>query len=287
MLSDELKKRLSQLNRGELKNIPDSIEQKPPGPVEKPDFVIPKREKIPLEKVIQGEIKKIRNDGFLIIEQTLPNFYDDTDNIVEEFVHQMDRSKMMGINNELSEDMLKLSHTKPESLIFLDIETCGLSAAPLFLIGLMFLKEKNFVFNQLFARDYSEEKELLVYLNHFVTEYPLLVTFNGKSFDIPFIIDRSIANRVKFNYNPDHIDLLHESRRKWKMHLPNCKLQTIEKYICRRRRTGDIPGSEIPQVYHDYVKTGNAFRVGDILYHNLVDLLTMAEIITHILKQIR
>jgi len=278
MLSEELKKRLSLLNRGELKNLPVSEK--------KADIIIPKREKVTLESVIKGTIKDTGANNFILIEQTLADFMEEGRQIVSDFLHQINRLGLLGINEKLSKDILMIPSVQPEEILFLDIETCGLSATPLFLIGVMFLRDGDFVFYQLFARDYSGEKEILEYLVELLQQYKLLITFNGKSFDFPFIQDRSIANRVRLNSTHVHIDLLHESRRLWKNRLPNCKLQTIEKYICRRFRSGDIPGDEIPQVYHDYVKTGNAFRMGDILYHNVVDLLTMAEILTYIIKQV-
>ena len=60
--------------------------------------------------------------------------------------------------------------------------------------------------------------------------------------------------------------------------MPNCKLQTLEGYICNRHRLGDIPGSEIPDAYHEYVRTNNAWQMVDVLKHNLLDLVTLADL---------
>lgn len=274
MLSDELKKRLSKLNRGELKNLPENRE-----------FRIPERKTVRIEEAIKGEIIKTDDDSFLLIEQSLSNIVDNSGEIIENFLRQVDRIKMIGVKNDKLREILRISNIHPEKIIYLDIETCGLSAVPLFLIGILFFRKNDFIFQQLFARDYSEEKGVLEYLNQLIRNYELLVTFNGKSFDYPFIIDRGILNKINFDHPLEHLDLLHESRRRWKYQLPNCKLQTLEKFICKRFRTGDIPGAEIPQAYHDFVKTGDAWQIGDILHHNILDLLTMVEIITHMLKQ--
>ena len=112
----------------------------------------------------------------------------------------------------------------------------------------------------------------------------VLVTFNGKSFDMTMIRDRSAFYGIELpNPCPPNLDLLHECRRHWRKDLPNCRLQTIEQAVCGRRRVGDIPGAAIPDAYHRYVDTGDARQLRDILHHNLLDLLTMAQILCAIL----
>jgi uncharacterized protein YprB with RNaseH-like and TPR domain len=108
----------------------------------------------------------------------------------------------------------------------------------------------------------------------------LLVTFNGKSFDYPFIRSRAAASGLRVSEVEHHLDLLHVGRRFWRHRLPNCKLQTLERFLCHRVREGDIPGAEIPDAYHAYVRTGNAYQIVDILKHNLLDLVTLADIMT-------
>ena len=81
-----------------------------------------------------------------------------------------------------------------------------------------------------------------------------------------------------------HIDLLHEGRRRYKDRLVNCKLQTLERAICGRGRTEDIPGAEIPDAYHNFVRTNNAVDMRDILHHNALDLVTMVEVVLFMLE---
>ena len=73
-------------------------------------------------------------------------------------------------------------------------------------------------------------------------------------------------------------DLLHHSRRRWGRGLPDCKLQTLERHVCGRARTGDIPGRDIPETYHEYVRTGDAWPVRNILHHNALDLITLLQL---------
>jgi len=81
------------------------------------------------------------------------------------------------------------------------------------------------------------------------------------------------------NRMPRHLDLLHEARRRWKGQLPNCRLQTLESYLCRRVRSGDIPGGDIPEAYHRFVRDGDARRLRAICRHNLLDMLTMVQLV--------
>ena len=75
-----------------------------------------------------------------------------------------------------------------------------------------------------------------------------------------------------------HCDLLHHARRRWRDEMPNCKLQTLERLLCGRHRAGDIPGSEIPAAYADFVRSGNAVSMKAILHHNALDLVTLCHL---------
>lgn len=168
----------------------------------------------------------------------------------------------------------------PQDIVFLDLETTGLAMTPLFLVGTMECADDGFVFRQYFARDYSEEASILSAVSERLREARLIVTFNGKTFDVPFLRNRSVATGVKLHVPESHLDLLHEARRVYRRELPNCRLQTLEQMVCGRQRDDDIPGSEIPAVYHEYVRTGNANKISVVLMHNLYDLLTMADLMS-------
>jgi uncharacterized protein YprB with RNaseH-like and TPR domain len=175
--------------------------------------------------------------------------------------------------------LCQADHVAPSDLIFLDLETCGLSNAPVFLGGVMLWEESRLVVRQFLARDYSEEAAITRRLLEVLAGGRLLVTFNGKTFDLPFLVSRALANGIRPRVRIPHLDLLHEARRAWRSGVPNCKLQTLEAHICGRRRTDDLPGSEVPEAYHAFVRTGNAFQVAQILHHNALDLATLAELL--------
>ncbi len=193
------------------------------------------------------------------------------------------RSKLEGKAEELG----RLGKTGFSRVVFLDIETTGLFNCPTFLIGTMHLSGDDFVIRQFFARDYSEEKCLVDVLSKHLAQFDAIVTFNGKSFDVPFIRDRAVYHGIRSaSRHVDglfHLDLLHHSRRHWRGVLPDCRLQTLEYHVCHRKRVGDIPGCEIPRIYHEFVRTGDPYPLVPVFHHNVLDLVTMSELLLEIM----
>ena len=187
----------------------------------------------------------------------------------------------------LTERLKPLSTVRPEAVLFVDIEATGFtSGTPVFLVGTFVCEpEGGFRLRQYLARDYGEEGVILSFFAEQLEQAEAIVSFNGKRYDLPYLRDRSAYHAVPFPFTQPHIDLLHESRARFRHRLPNCRLQTLERWLCRRVRTGDIPGHEIPDAYHRYVRTGNALEMRDIVHHNALDLITLAEVMLHVLKE--
>jgi uncharacterized protein YprB with RNaseH-like and TPR domain len=196
---------------------------------------------------------------------------------------------------EAHEELRSFAESFSHGIVCLDLETCGFAGSCVFLVGLLHETGEGLVLSQLLARDYSEESAMLHSLWEIVSDKRVLVTFNGKSFDWPCVGDRSTLYGVgpmslkrrkasttsatrQFAAPPIHCDVLHHARRRWKEHLPNCRLQTLERWICGRRRVGDVPGSEIPAVYHRYARTGDAREMRSVLHHNALDLVTLFQL---------
>jgi len=170
-----------------------------------------------------------------------------------------------------------------ESVCFLDIETTGLSPTTyLFLIGMMFWEKGRFVAELVFARDYAEEPAVLRYVRDALSRFGVVVTYNGDRFDLPFIETRLAATRVGPLDPIASVDLLYAARRVYRSVLPNCKLGTVERHIRGLERSGDIPGRYIPEAYHDYVRSGDARAMKNVLYHNRMDLFTMAVLLNRL-----
>ncbi|MGD9634289.1 MAG: ribonuclease H-like domain-containing protein [Pirellulales bacterium] len=169
----------------------------------------------------------------------------------------------------------------PERMLLLDLETCGLGGAALFLAGILRSVDGVPTVELLLARNYAEEQAVLETLWQIVAGQEVLVTFNGKAFDWPMVLDRSARYRLAAARGPQkllHVDMLHHARRRWRRQLPDCRLQTLEQVVCRRTRTGDIPGHRIPAAYADFVRTGFERDMEAILYHNAMDLVTLLDL---------
>jgi len=170
--------------------------------------------------------------------------------------------------------------------LFLDTETTGLSGGAgtvAFLVGAGFFEEDCFVLRQYFMRDYDEETGLLYELNKLFKTHSGLVSFNGRSYDWNIICDRYTFNRMKISLSePIHIDLLHPSRRIWKLKLENCKLSTLEENILGEFRVDDIPGEQIPSVYFKYLEDRNACDLVRVIRHNEKDILSMVSLLVRI-----
>lgn len=173
----------------------------------------------------------------------------------------------------------------PHSVLFLDIETAGLSANTyVFLCGLMYAAPETGVFHveQVFARDYAEEGGLLMHVRESLSRFDTVVTYNGASFDMPFLRTRMAVHRVPDIVPMGSVDLLHASRRVYKPTLPNVRLVTVEKHLRGVGRVDDIPSRFIPRAYHEYVRTKDARIMRNVVYHNRMDLFTMAVILNHL-----
>jgi uncharacterized protein YprB with RNaseH-like and TPR domain len=184
-------------------------------------------------------------------------------------------------------ELSSLRHLGLERALFLDLETCGLSSSPVFLAGTMFWNGDDFVLRQYFARHYGEEAGLLAAVAEQARAFDVLITFNGKSYDAPFLAARALTHGVTLQLPRHHLDLVHHARRRWRTELPDCRLTTLELRVCRRRRTGDVPGDEIPGLYHDYVRHGDPWRLVPVFHHNLLDVTTMADILHALCKPSR
>ncbi len=169
----------------------------------------------------------------------------------------------------------------PNRALFLDLETCGLAGSAIFLVGLIRVSAGQLRLEQLWARSHAEEAGVIGALREIADGCDMLITFNGKSFDWPQVRDRATLHTRMVDgviKSLDHLDLLHHARRRYQKRFGDCKLQTLERYVCGRIRTGDLPGARIPAVYAEYVRTADSSLVRPILHHNALDLVTLLQL---------
>ena len=179
-----------------------------------------------------------------------------------------------------------ISMTDAENFKFMDIETKGLSNVPIILIGVAEIKGDKIIASQYFLRDYIEEPNIIeAYLSH-LDEDSIHVTFNGKTFDVPFIKNRCRYNGIDADLDLPHLDLMYFAKSMWNEKLPNCQLQTIEKEIFGIEREDDVPGQYIPGYYDTYLSKNNIGPVVPIIEHNCQDIISLASFLEKMYKDV-
>ena len=173
----------------------------------------------------------------------------------------------------------------PSKWLFLDTETTGLAGGTgtyAFLVGLAWWDAGGLQVEQFLMRDFTEEYSLLQELAERVKERPVLVTFNGKTFDWPLLENRfAMARSIAAPELAAHLDLLHPARALWKLRLGSVRLVELERKVLDAQRLGwrredDVDSALIPQHYFDYLRGGPAQPLAGIVRHNQMDLRGLA-----------
>lgn len=168
--------------------------------------------------------------------------------------------------------------------LWLDIETLGLSGAshPLFLVGLARWRGEELEIWQFFARHLGEEKAVVAAAKERIEEHEGLVTFNGSSFDWPYLCHRWRHHGLPSPALRHHVDVLLMARQRIGYRYGNCRLQTLEARLCGRRRREDIPSHQIPEAYRRYLQSRQTEEIERVLHHNALDLLTTVELLLYL-----
>ena len=178
-----------------------------------------------------------------------------------------------------------------EKTFFVDTETTGISGGSgtvAFLIGIGRFQNGLFVLDQCFMRDYDDEEPMLEYLAEQFAGCDTVVSFNGKSFDLPLLRTRFIQNRQRFRLDGTmHLDLVHTARRFWKRRLSNCSLGNLEREVLGVRRVGDVSSALIPQLWLEYLHTRDARPLQAVFYHHRMDILSLVTLVGMLSRQLR
>ncbi len=174
--------------------------------------------------------------------------------------------------------------------VFIDTETTGLSGGTgtlAFVVGVgAFDEADHFNVRQYFLRNPSEEPAMLLHLSDILDQYASVVSFNGRGFDMPLLQTRFTLARMRPKIlTAPHLDLLPPARRVWKGRYESCSLSTLEYRVLQvQREQTDVSGALIPQMYFDYVRSGDASEMPRVLYHNALDILSMVSLSTHLIQ---
>jgi uncharacterized protein len=178
----------------------------------------------------------------------------------------------------------------PRQTCFMDTETTGLAGGAgtvAFLVGIGFFEDSEFVLEQCFMRDYDDESAMLEYLAEKLGGFSTVVSYNGKSFDLPLMRTRFVQHRLQFPLDhASHYDLVHAARRVWKKRLNNCALSNIEMEVLGLRRQGDVPGYLIPHLWLQYLDSRNAYPLKPVFYHHKMDILSLVALTGYLSKRL-
>jgi uncharacterized protein YprB with RNaseH-like and TPR domain len=179
--------------------------------------------------------------------------------------------------------------------VFIDLETTGLSGGAgtvAFLVGCGFFDIDAFQVRQFLLTSFTAERALLDAVSQFVEDADLIVTYNGKTFDVPVMETRWLFHRMEMPLDGvPHFDALHAARRLWKVRPEDpstslragaagdgCRLTTLERALFDVRRVGDVPGMEIPSRFFRFLRSGDPRPLEPVLEHNRLDLVSLAAV---------
>jgi uncharacterized protein YprB with RNaseH-like and TPR domain len=177
-----------------------------------------------------------------------------------------------------------LGSCRTERALFLDTETTGLGAGGsgiwAFLVGMAsFDADGRLEVEQLLLQSPADERALVERVSERVAESDFIVTYNGKTFDLPLLATRAVMCRLPPLVAKPHLDLLHVARRLHKGRLGACRLVTLESEVLGFVRGPDIEGGEIPARYAHFLRTGDEDALASVVEHNAWDVASMAALV--------
>jgi tetratricopeptide (TPR) repeat protein len=177
--------------------------------------------------------------------------------------------------------------------VFIDLETTGLSGGAgtvAFLVGCGYFDRGAFQVLQFLLTSYNAERALLAAAAELFGDADLIVTYNGKTFDVPVMETRWAFHRLPAPLDEvPHFDMLHPARRLWRSRAAvadsgGCRLTTLERALLNLRRVGDVDGFEIPGRFFQFLRTADPRPLEPVLEHNRLDLVSLAAVTSRALR---
>ncbi len=245
---------------------PDAIEERPPdtggydgtGPVA-------------IENVVNGELVDVARGTMFWTSET----------------HDVTLARARGWPDDVARRGLPVAFNDAEArgfelerALFIDTETTGLSGGAgtyVFLVGCGWVERGALRVDQFFMRDQADEPAMLAHLDALLRRFDWVLTFNGAAFDLPLLRTRFIMNRMRASVDAlSSLDLLHAARRLWKYRLRDRSLGSLEQHVLGVRRVSDVPSALIPEIYFNYLHSGDARMLGPVFDHNRQDIVSLA-----------
>jgi uncharacterized protein YprB with RNaseH-like and TPR domain len=172
------------------------------------------------------------------------------------------------------------------NMLFFDTETTGLAGGVgtrAFMIGAAHWADGQLHIRQLLITSTGAEPAMLETFASWLRPGTQLVSYNGRSYDAPLLAGRFRLARMGTPLaGIDHLDLLHPTRRRYKGRWENCRLATIERNALSIVREDDLPGSEAPAAWLNYLRGGSASKLRGVARHNHQDVVTLAQLLLHL-----
>jgi hypothetical protein len=154
----------------------------------------------------------------------------------------------------------------------------GLSFEPIILIGIAAVEGGEVVVRQYLARTFAEEGALLAALQRHLEPSEAIVSFNGRSFDVPYIRTRANALGIACDLAKTHFDTYRLAKRAWGDRLPRHDLGTVEQHVLGVERSHDLPSWAVPEYYGAYRRTGSIGPLVPIIEHNRQDIISVVRL---------
>ena len=205
--------------------------------------------------------------GVLLIEKCLP-------------LSGFHGSQPLSTLNQGADDLPGARGVAMGDMWFVDTETTGLSGGSgtlVFMLGMACLGREGLTLRQYLLTRFAGEAAMLQSAADWIRPDATLVSYNGKSFDLPLLATRCRLAGVDDSFSGRrHLDLLHPVRRAFSRQWGDCRLATAEERLLRFHRWNDLPGAQAPAAWLDWIRHSDAGRLSAVCRHNQWDLISLA-----------